>query len=511
MDRGWCWIYETVKTLGTQNMGLTLKKLLGAQRLSSQFSAESCTQLAPNSQQLLEVLQTSFTTRYSQVFLPVPKNFEYNLGTRPCLLRSRALSISSANLEGVIQSLSPPNLLLTDRTYYSNVNDLTSQQLLLALGYPVPIDETIGSTVLSGNYLSFKPVKVAHSSPVTAESPLYFTTFIEPAFQQLQQSLSNPLPVASLVRGPQYGNVSSPDVPVANTFTQVRWITFDDFMGSADAPINYYFPSIDRTITNIYYIPNESWTFPAAFKAESFLSIQGSAFWDHFLTISFFGSITKFFNDPSPLARKSTVQQYTITFPYLEEEFPEKFPYSFPYAPTPGPFTDNRIIVRTNNDPALGKGTPNDLQPYETCDALQHNDCLGTRIAWDVPSFLLNETNSITVQSHRKNYTVPGNGNGWFFNQCNSQYIASNGGADETLNHCDCTLGFSFLGKGIQETKVVLSNYNCYTLSAGGQVLVKNGQHRTNPVGSIFTCKLFQWFAKHGKGSAMPITISYNY
>jgi hypothetical protein len=145
-------------------MGLTLKKLLGAQRLSSQFSAESCTQLAPNSQQLLEVLQTSFTTRYSQVFLPVPKNFEYNLGTRPSLLRSRALSISSANLEGVIQSLSPPNLLLTDRTYYSNLNDLTSQQLLLALGYPVPIDETIGSTVLSGNYFSFKHVMKAFFS-----------------------------------------------------------------------------------------------------------------------------------------------------------------------------------------------------------------------------------------------------------------------------------------------------------------------------------------------------------
>jgi hypothetical protein len=482
-------------------MGLNLKKLLGAQRLSSQFSAESCTQLSAQSQELLTVLQTSFTNNYSQVYLTIPKNYDFNLGSSPQILSSRALSISSANLEGVIQSLSPPNLILNNRTYYSSVNDLTSQQILLALGYSLPADEIIGAFTLSGNYLSFKPVKVAHSSPVTVESPLYFTTFIEPAFQQLQQSLTVPLATTGLIIGPQIGNVLTPDVPFASTFTQVRWLSFEDFTGYADKPVEQ---------SGVFFVPNENWSFKGAFSAQSLMLVDAQSFWAQYLTVSLYGSITKFFNDPSPTSMKRTVQEYTITFPYLEEEFPEKFPYTFPYSRTPGPYTDNRIIVRTNEGTDPDTAAPTSLQPYQECDANKNMDCLGTRMAWDTPSFLLNETNSLTFRSLRQNTRIAGN---WYFNQCNSANPPlGNGGNDETLNHCECTQGYTFLGQGQNETRVILSIYNCFReVIPALNINLNNGQHRANPLGSIFTCKMFQWFTKHGKGSAMPITISYNY
>jgi hypothetical protein len=193
----------------------------------------------------------------------------------------------------------------------------------------------------------------------------------------------------------------------------------------------------------------------------------------------------------------------------LEEEFPEQFPYFFPYnTAAPGPYQDNRIIVNTNElsyTMQIGgfNSTPKSLRPYEECDATLNIDCLSTRSAWDTPSFLLDETNSITIRARRNNDTQASS-NGWFFNQCNS---LNSGGNDETFNHCECTKGYSFLGRGQGLTRVTLSNYNCLQQFQQPPV----GQHRTNPLGSIYTCKLFQWFTKHGKGSAMPMTISYSY
>jgi hypothetical protein len=558
MDRGWCWIYESILTQGQESMGLTLKKLLGAQRISQQFTAESCTQLSARSKNLAVVLATSFTENYENVYLFKPKNFDYNVGVAPGLQnKNQSLSINSAFLEGRIQAQSPPNLFLGSY-YFPAVNDITSQDLLLGLGYSLPTDEVVGSTTLSANYISFKPVVLKNSSPVTVESPLYFSSFVNPSGVNPQNlSLSEPLSQTQFILPPQQGNVLTA-VPRAGTYTQVRWLSFNDFIG--DSPTTSVFnPTLPPNILtptsppfpvsdsySVYYIPQEQYSVTGAFNINS--SLQFNAFnnlianltFSQYLQLQFTGSISKFFNDPSSASQKQTVKFLTITFPYLADS-PEVDPYQFNYLNFAGAtvqYTDSTMIALMNLQPSqyttttLSPGNSLNI-PFQYslgagCNSLDDTygsppDCLAQRFLWNTndsgasPSFIANETSPINLASIRIGSPMQSDQSNMFsfqFNPCvpAGPFTDSNGNnlpqtvVDESLNHPECTTNYRNINGPVTNAILSLSDFSCKTVSGATA-----SQHRTNPLGSVFTCKLFQWFVKHGKGSSMPITISYNY
>lgn len=559
MDRGWCWIYESVMTQGQESMGLTLKKLLGAQRISQQFTAESCTQLSARSKNLGVVLATSFTEAYENVFLFKPKNYDFNIGVAPGLQNiNQSLSIISAFLEGKVQAQSPPNLFLGSSSYFPLVNDITSQDILLGLGYSLPTDEIIGNSTLSANYISFKPVVVKNSSPVTVESPLYFSSFVNPSGVNPQNlSLSDPLSQTQFIIPPQQGNVISV-VPQAGTYTQVRWLNFNDFIG-ASPTASVYNPTLPPNILDpasppiavsnnysFYYMPQEQYSLTGAFNVNS--SLQFNSFnnmianltFSQYLTLQFTGSISKFFNDPSPASQKANVKFLTISFPYLADS-PEVDPYQFNYLNFPGAttlYSDSTMIALMNLQPSqyttltLSPGNSINVPFQYTlgagCNSLDDTygsppDCLAQRFLWSMnnsgasPSFIVNETSPINLASIRVGSPMQANQQQLFsfqFNPCipAGPFTDSNNNpipqvlVDESLNHPECTTNYKNINGPVTGALLSLSDFSCKTVSAATV-----SQHRTNPLGSVFTCKMFQWFVKHGKGSSMPITISYNY
>jgi hypothetical protein len=561
MDRGWCWIYESIITQYKSTfLALPLKKLLGAQRLSEQFSAESCTDLSARSQNLSTVLATSFSQNYENVYLFTPKNFDFNLGVAPGLQNvNQSLSIISAFLEGKIQPTSPPNLFLGN-AYYPKVNDVTSQDLLLGLGYALPSDEVVGATTVSANYLSFKPVTQKNSAPVTVESPLYFSTFIDPsALNPSNLSLSEPLSQDQFITPPQQGNVLT-DVPKTGTYTQVRWLTFNDFIG--DSPTSTVFnPTLPPIVLSpttpplpqsdsysFYYIPQEQYSLTGAFNINSSLQIFAfgnlieNLIFSQYLTLEFTGSISKFFNDPSPPSTKETVKFLTISFPYLADS-PEIEPYQFNYINYNGAstlYSDSTMVVLINKDNnqytntsvSLGFSLEVPFPDYllgAGCNTVNSGpannpDCLAQRFLWEPnnagasPSFIANETSPISLASIRIGSPMQANVEQLYsfqFNPCfpAGPFTDSNNNpipevvADESLNHPECTTNYRNINGPVTNAVLSLSDFSCKTLSDGSTV----SQHRTNPLGSVFTCKMFQWFVKNGKGSSMPIEISYNY
>lgn len=573
MDKGWCWIYETVNTEGTQSLGLSLKKLLGAQRISQQFSYDSCTLLSANSQDLRDLLSTSFSVAYTSVTLATPKNFNFNLGVSPAQNQNNTFQvpIQSAFLEGVVNAKSPANLLLgsTLSSFYYGVGEVTAQQILLALGYALPAAEG----TVSANFLSFKPIAVKNSVPVTVESPLYFSSFQNPLVSSQVGSLysfSQPLSQTQYLEGPQIGNVSSPGVPDAGTYTQVRWLTFDDFFGASPQMETFDFfdlgpapgtdafsPFITAATQNnkIKYISQEGYTLSGAFEIESLIVPTSSGnyttnfndWWqvwvDQFVTLTFYGSITKYFNDPNPPSTKENVPCLTVSFPYLHTSTDLK-PYSYNYflPNSANLYSDSTIVALMN----YGKETtfsygqnPNPVVPLSAMLFHQTEctstaifgavDCLTKRYVYNPlrASFLKDETQPIVLQSHRRTSRLRNQAafNSfayvflWHYNPCLvSVYDPLPDPSDpdpplprdESLNHPECTMYYQDVNSIPNITKLSLSSYQCLqdTTVPNGE---KFGMHRSNPLGTVVSCKLFQWFVKHGKGSSMPITISYNY
>ena len=562
MDKGWCWIYETVITEGTLSTGLSLKKLLGAQRISQQFSYDSCTLLSANSQDLRDLLSTSFTTQYTSVTVGTPKNFNFNLGVATTLNQNNTflVPIQSAFLEGVVNAKSPANLLLGSSlsSFYSGVNEITTQEILLALGYALPVAEG----TLSANYLSFKPIAVKNSIPVTVESPVYFSSFQNPEIASVAGpslfSLTQPLSQTQYVESPQIGNVASPGIPNAGTFTQVRWITFDDFFG-ASPPSTVYNPTLPpNQLTgnpiplsnnyNINYYPQENYSVSGAFNVNSSLYINTynneviNLIFTQYLNIQFTGSITKFFNDFSTPSQKQTVKFLTVTFPYLFDS-PETESYNFLYPNYNGAainFTDSTMVALVNLLPSqyLGQviGNTTLTVPFistidtlgGTCNSLNDPngfngspDCLTNRFLWNpndanTPSFILSETSPLNLSSIRNGSQMLSNLS-WQFNPClpAGPFGTDSEGnqiptvyADESMNHPECTTDYKNANGNLYTNTILsISNFTCKTMSDGSTQSLR----RTNPLGSVYTCKLFQWFVRNGKGSSMPITISYNY
>lgn len=522
VDHGWCWINETVKSTLPNEKAVVLKKLLGAQRISNQFSFESCTELALHSQQLSQVLATSFSVPFTNVFLSVPTNLKFNVGVSQTVQQTSTLSINSAFLEGIVQPFSPPNLVASLSLYhldyyYSNFNDITAQEILLALGYGIPSSETIGNQSVSSNYLSFKPVLDSNAIPVSIASPLYFTTYIDPnlslqSYGTVQsQSLSQYfLPSVS-------GNVFTPGTPEQGTYTQIRWLTFNSFSRDTISGFKTYVDQRENfSNLSFSYIQEEKYTMGGAFNAWN-LNVDYSdgsgggndIGFEQRLQVQLLGEITKHFNDPNPLTEKLKVNNLTITFPYLEAE---KFSYSYNLGTET--YTDNRMIAMTNFYESLFDATAPVLPRrnyFIYCNGLANADCLARRVLWNPKdsgyNFLQDETQPLTLNSIRFTSAPVGSvgPNGipiakFAYDPCSSR--ANNSLYEETLNHPECSTNFQDFRGLFSDTKYSLSSYNCNN----GQ-----GQHRTNPMGSIFTCKLFQWFAKYGQGSAMPITISYSY
>lgn len=584
-DRGWCWIYETIITEGINSDGVPLKKLLGAQRISTYFSFDSCTNLSANSQDLRDVLK-NLNGNFTNVFISQPKNLNFNLGVSPEVGANDLLyqlPIQRAYLEGFVNAKSPANLLLGTNTFYAGVNDITTQDILLALGYGYS-QNPIGDDGINPNPLSFKPVAVKNSVPVTVESPLYFSSFQNPNNTATSVnpvlSLTQPLSQTQYILGPQVGNVISPDVPSKGTYTQVRWLTFDDFFGASPqlesfdlleygpAPgtpeYDQYNDIVQKPGRTIKFINKESYTLSGAFTVDSLVvptSIGQFAtnpndwykVWiDQFVTVTFLGSITKFFNDPSTAAQKATVPCLTVSFPYLHTSTDIK-PYTYPYLirgsilpNSTNVYNDSTLVALMNygkettfsynqtvnpvvpEDSFLFRLTScidnsNFINPFSINGGFQ--DCLRTRFLFNplTSSLLNNETGPIVLQSHRRtsqlqNFPDPDIGIdfnfSWRFNRCMAAPLGTLSAADESLNHPECT----FLYKDIDNaepniTKLSLSSYDCKQdyQNPNTDEPVFYGMHRSNPLGSVFTCKLFQWFVKNGKGSSMPITISYNY
>ena len=570
MDRGWCWIYETVKTLGIQDTGLTLKKLLGAQRISQQFTYDQCIQLSANSQDLRTTL-SSLSGNFTSVTIVTPKNLNFNLGAAPTLNQSNIFQVPILNayLEGVVNSKSPPNLLLANSQslYYTNVNDLTTQEILLALGYPKPVNEG----TVSANYLSFKPIAVKNSIPVTVESPLFFSSFQNPlAIPSSLPSFSNPVSQTQFLEPPQIGNVESPlnavYAPGPGTYTQVRWLTFEDFIGNS--PRLDYFDPID-----LFFAFGEKYVLKGAFSAESvnlpnYIYQEDYYFMDHFFTLTLFGSITKFFNDSNSDALKATVPCLTVSFPYLQSNTdvkPYKYEYRYgvprgrekpPFLPNSNNlYSDSTLVALMNYGPETNFGVRfhpnlnvpnialnyfltscigfgfdvinNDIYPPGTF--LGYNDCLRNRFLFNplTASLLNNETMPIELQSHRRTSQqiiedeAPNTSiRNWSSNPCMTNLLnparraatrLGNSLVDESLNHPECTVNYIDIDQTPAQNPILsLSSYECFDrIISGGEY--RNGLHRTNPLGTVFTCKLFQWFVKNGKGSSMPIIVSYNY
>ena len=568
MDRGWCWIYETVKTLGTQSTGLTLKKLLGAQRISQQFTFDQCIQLSENSQNLRTVL-SNLSGSFTSVTIVTPKNLNFNLGAAPALNLSNIFQVPIVNayLEGVVNSKSPPNLLLasSQSLYYMNVNDLTAQDMLLALGYARPVSEG----TISANYLSFKPIAVKNSVPVTVESPLFFSSFQNPLVipTSVNSSFSLPLSQTQFVEPSQIGNVESPELPGGpGTYTQVRWLTFNDFFGNSP-PLEYdNWPSGEGP--TLAFVRQESYTLAGAFTAEALMiPFDGGmeselARVDQFLTLTFYGSITKYFNDSSSDATKATVPCLTVSFPYLQTNTDVK-PYSYAYRfgvpigrekpdflpNSTNLYSDSTLVALMNYGaeasftnafygnafvPSVGFNyyltscigigfsrppfTPQWPEPES--EFIGYNDCLRNRYLYNplTASLLKDETMPIELRSHRRTSLmiqedVNGNKNyNWSFNPCMTDLLdpaksqslpLGKSLVDESLNHPDCTKGYYDIDQTPpQNPQLTLSSYECQQGA---------GFHRSSPLGTVFTCKLFQWFVKNGKGSSMPIIVSYNY
>jgi hypothetical protein len=550
-DRGWCWIFGTVKSSLPNDKAVTLKKLLGAQRISQQFTFESCTMLSFQSQQLAQLLSSSFIESYTNVYLTTPTNLNFLVGAAPNVLTASTLSINSACLEGVIEPFSPPNLIASvsqfqRNNYYSQINDITTQELLLALGYEVPQDEIVGGTTINSNYLSFKPVQELNYVPISVASPLYYNTFIDPNVNAAPiGNVRSALSISQYFTPSLSGNVFTPNTPEEGTYTQVRWLTFNNFSrdSSNDTTFTQYIPGEAvgfATIDNETFSMNGAFTNSSVYNFYFQNAFTGNVFtWTQFYALRFDGSITKHFNDPAPLAEKLKVPFLTVTFPYLDDN-PEKYPYSFPYAvnnnvPTGLQLTDNRMIVAMNmsaspsdesgitppgDNPIVFPFTiPGFAQAYRFCNGASNQDCLATRVLWNPTesSFLGNETGSLELRSVRSSggsvFTppivingetiLPGTPNLNPFSPCTAVY---NQLSDESLNHPQCSTNF-YSPRGLHsDTVYSLSSYNC-TRSDG----TNEPQHRLNPMASVFTCKLFQWFAKYGTGSAMPITISYSY
>jgi hypothetical protein len=84
---------------------------------------------------------------------------------------------------------------------------------------------------------------------------------------------------------------------------------------------------------------------------------------------------------------------------------------------------------------------------------------------------------------------------------------------DESLNHPECTVNYIDIDQTPAQNPILsLSSYECKPVQQIDPTQpTEVGLHRTNPLGTVFTCKLFQWFVKYGKGSSMPIVVSYNY
>ena len=582
MDRGWCWIYETVKTLGTLDTGLTLKKLLGAQRISQQFTFDQCTQLSANSQNLRSIL-SSMSGSFTNVTIVTPKNMNFNLGAAPLLNQSNIFQVPILNayLEGVVNSKSPPNLLLANSQslYYTNVNDLTTQEILLALGYPKPVNEG----TVSANYLSFKPIAVKNSIPVTVESPLFFSSFQNPlTIPSSLPSLSNPVSQTQFLEPPQIGNVESPlnavYAPGPGTYTQVRWLTFEDFIGNSPGLDNFSKYIIQNSEPVLLFPPlqykkQEGYVLKGAFAAESFNwpSYIGEEsldyyFMDHFFTLTFFGSITKFFNDSNSDALKATVPCLTVSFPYLQTNTdvkPYKYEYRFGvprgrekpdflpnsnnlysdstlvalmnygqetsfdyYQLTPKPFVPS-IGINYFLTSCIGFGFDKENDNFPPGTFRGYNDCLRNRYLYNplTASLLNNETMPIELKSHRRTSQMiqdDPNSFNWSSNPCMTNLIdpakraatpLGNSLVDESLNHPECTVNYIDIDQTPAQNPILsLSSYECKPVQQIDPTQpTEVGLHRTNPLGTVFTCKLFQWFVKYGKGSSMPIVVSYNY
>jgi hypothetical protein len=497
------------------------------------------------------------------------------------------------------------------------VNDLTTQEILLALGYPRPVNEG----TISANYLSFKPIAVKNSIPVTVESPLFFSSFQNPlAIPSSLPSLSNPLSQTQFLAPPQIGNVVSPDAPGPGTYTQVRWLTFNDFFGNSPqletfdflaqgpAPGTDAYNQLPLTAIGgglqIRYVSKEGYSLTGAFTAESFVVPTSigpfssnpndwyKVWVDQFFTLTFYGSITKYFNDPSPSAIKATVPCLTVTFPYLQTntdvkpyQYQYRFPTLHPTVPCPpecipsplNPFpdpdnpdcmgcgqppitsddllpnntnlySDSTFVALMNYGTEITFGYGQSPQPFVPRVALDYsltscvgfgygdtgngfrgfNDCLRNRYLYNplTSSLLNNEAQPIELKSHRRtgrlNYVNQPNESmeilNWSFNPCMVENLDQNGPSflvDESLNHPDCTKGYNDIDQGSPPpppTQLTLSSYECrQDTNSTAQPQPYYGMHRASPLGTVFTCKLFQWFVKNGKGSSMPIVVSYNY